>query len=75
MLALRYLDIVLLVLALPVFLAADLPMLGYAAAGRERAPRTPSSATPRPPDRAMLCVRAVAATHHARSASPRQRLR
>jgi hypothetical protein len=31
MLALRYLDIVLLVLALPVFLAADLPMLGYAA--------------------------------------------
>jgi hypothetical protein len=32
MLALRYLDIVLLVLALPVFLAADLPMLGYAAA-------------------------------------------
>jgi hypothetical protein len=32
MLALRYLDIVLLVLALPVFLAGDLPMLGYAAA-------------------------------------------
>jgi hypothetical protein len=32
MLALRYLDIVLLALALPVFLAADLPMLGYAAA-------------------------------------------
>jgi hypothetical protein len=32
MLALRYLDIVILVLALPVFLAADLPMLGYAAA-------------------------------------------
>jgi hypothetical protein len=31
MLAVRYLDIVLLVLALPVFLAADLPMLGYAA--------------------------------------------
>jgi hypothetical protein len=31
MLALRYLDIVLLVLALPVFLAGDLPMLGYAA--------------------------------------------
>lgn len=31
MLALRYLDIVLLVLALPIFLAADLPMLGYAA--------------------------------------------
>ena len=31
MLALRYLDIVLLVLALPVFLAADLPMLGYLA--------------------------------------------
>jgi hypothetical protein len=31
MLALRYLDIVLLVLALPLFLAADLPMLGYAA--------------------------------------------
>jgi hypothetical protein len=31
MLALRYFDIVLLVLALPVFLAADLPMLGYAA--------------------------------------------
>jgi hypothetical protein len=33
MLALRYLDIVLLVLALPVFLAGDLPMLGYAAGG------------------------------------------
>jgi hypothetical protein len=32
MLAVRYLDIVLLVLALPIFLAADLPMLGYAAA-------------------------------------------
>jgi hypothetical protein len=32
MLVLRYLDIVILVLALPVFLAADLPMLGYAAA-------------------------------------------
>jgi hypothetical protein len=32
MLALRHLDIVILVLALPVFLAADLPMLGYAAA-------------------------------------------
>jgi hypothetical protein len=32
MLALRYLDIVILVLALPLFLAADLPMLGYAAA-------------------------------------------
>src|SRR4051812_35644109 len=31
MLALRYLDIVLLVLALPVFLAAGLPMLGYVA--------------------------------------------
>ena len=31
MLALRYLDIVILILALPVFLAADLPMLGYAA--------------------------------------------
>jgi hypothetical protein len=31
MLALRYLDIVLLVLALPVFLAGELPMLGYAA--------------------------------------------
>jgi hypothetical protein len=31
MLALRNLDIVLLVLALPVFLAADLPMLGYVA--------------------------------------------
>lgn len=31
MLALRYLDIVLAVLAFPVFLAADLPMLGYAA--------------------------------------------
>ena len=31
MLALRYLDIVLLVVALPVFLVADLPMLGYAA--------------------------------------------
>jgi hypothetical protein len=33
MLALRYLDIVLLVLALPVFLAGDLPMAGYAAGG------------------------------------------
>jgi hypothetical protein len=32
MLALRYLDIVLVVLALPVFLAGDLPMAGYAAA-------------------------------------------
>jgi hypothetical protein len=32
MIALRYLDIVILILALPVFLAADLPMLGYAAA-------------------------------------------
>ena len=32
MLALRHLDIVILILALPVFLAADLPMLGYAAA-------------------------------------------
>ena len=32
MLALRYLDIVILILALPIFLAADLPMLGYAAA-------------------------------------------
>jgi hypothetical protein len=31
MLALRYLDIVLLVLALPVFIIGDLPMLGYAA--------------------------------------------
>jgi hypothetical protein len=31
MLTLRYFDIVLLLLALPVFLAADLPMLGYAA--------------------------------------------
>jgi hypothetical protein len=31
MLALRYIDLVLLALALPVFLAADLPMLGYAA--------------------------------------------
>jgi hypothetical protein len=33
MIALRYLDIVILILALPVFLAADLPMLGYAAGG------------------------------------------
>lgn len=33
MLALRYLDIVLLALALPLFLVADLPMLGYAAGG------------------------------------------
>jgi hypothetical protein len=33
MLALRYLDIVLLIVALPVFLAADLPMLGYVAGG------------------------------------------
>ena len=32
MLALRYLEIVILILALPIFLAADLPMLGYAAA-------------------------------------------
>ena len=32
MLALRYLDIVILILALPVFLAADRPMVGYAAA-------------------------------------------
>ncbi len=32
MLWLRYLDIVILVLALPVFLVAGLPMLGYAAA-------------------------------------------
>lgn len=31
MLVLRYLDIVLLIVALPVFLVADLPMLGYAA--------------------------------------------
>ena len=31
MLALRYIDLVILVLALPVFLAAGLPMLGYAA--------------------------------------------
>jgi hypothetical protein len=31
MLALRYIDLVILALALPVFLAADLPMLGYAA--------------------------------------------
>lgn len=31
MLALRYFDIVLLILALPIFLVADLPMLGYAA--------------------------------------------
>ena len=31
MLALRHLDILILILALPVFLAADLPMLGYAA--------------------------------------------
>ena len=31
MLALRYLDIVLLVVALPIFLAGDLPMLGYGA--------------------------------------------
>jgi hypothetical protein len=28
---LRYIDLVILVLALPVFIAADLPMLGYAA--------------------------------------------
>ena len=33
MLALRYLDIVILILALPVFIAADLPMLGYVAGG------------------------------------------
>jgi hypothetical protein len=33
MIALRYLDIVILILALPVFLAADLPMLGYVAGG------------------------------------------
>jgi len=32
MLALRYLDLVLLAVALPVFIAGDLPMLGYAAA-------------------------------------------
>ena len=31
MIAVRYLDLVLLALALPVFLAAGLPMLGYAA--------------------------------------------
>jgi hypothetical protein len=31
MLALRYIDVVLLVIALPIFIAADLPMLGYAA--------------------------------------------
>ena len=31
MLVLRYLDIVLLIVALPIFLVADLPMLGYAA--------------------------------------------
>ena len=31
MILIRYLDIVLLVVALPVFVAADLPMLGYAA--------------------------------------------
>ena len=31
MLALRYIDLVLLVIALPIFIAADLPMLGYAA--------------------------------------------
>jgi hypothetical protein len=31
MLAIRYLDLVLLALALPVFIAAGLPMLGYAA--------------------------------------------
>jgi hypothetical protein len=31
MIALRYLDLVLLVVALPVFLAGGLPMLGYAA--------------------------------------------
>ena len=31
MIVLRYLDIVLLIVALPVFLVADLPMLGYAA--------------------------------------------
>ena len=32
MIALRYLDIVLLIIALPVFLLGGLPMLGYAAA-------------------------------------------
>ena len=31
MIALRHLDIVILILALPIFIAADLPMLGYAA--------------------------------------------
>jgi hypothetical protein len=31
MIVLRYLDIVLLIVALPIFLVADLPMLGYAA--------------------------------------------
>jgi len=31
MLALRYIDLVLLVIALPIFIAGDLPMLGYAA--------------------------------------------
>jgi hypothetical protein len=33
MLALRYLDLVILVLALPVFIAGGLPMLGYVAGG------------------------------------------
>ena len=33
MLVLRYLDIVLLIVALPIFLVAGLPMLGYAAGG------------------------------------------
>ncbi|MCW2959367.1 MAG: hypothetical protein JWP18_2170, partial [Solirubrobacterales bacterium] len=32
MVFLRYLDLVILALALPVFLLADFPMLGYAAA-------------------------------------------
>ena len=46
MLALRYLDIVLLILALPIFLVADLPMLGYAAGGCgvDRAARDPGRA-------------------------------
>lgn len=33
MIVLRYLDIVLLIVALPIFLVAGLPMLGYAAGG------------------------------------------
>ena len=69
-LLLRYADLALLALALPVFLLADWPLLGYAAARRPGSPSTRSSRSPTAPRSRRCGGRPAARARDRRRARP-----